>query len=158
MTPGGHIAAPRLRPLFTMRLAVGDLLAVGGPEGSGRRIGPISGGTFEGDRLHGTILAGGSDWQVMRGDGVIRLDARIILRTHDDALIAMTYAGLRHGPEEVIAKLGRGEPVDPASYYFRIVPSFATSAPGYAWLNRIVAMGSGHRLPEGPVYGIFEIL
>lgn len=148
----------RTRPLFSLRVAVDPPLTVGGPEGSGRRIGNIPDGTFEGERLRGTVLAGGTDWQILRGDGVVQLDARIVLETDDGAHIAMTYVGLRHGPAEVMERLGRGEPVDPSSYYFRIVPSFATSDPRYEWLNRIVGIGTGHRLPDGPIYAVHEVL
>ena len=48
--------------------------------------------------------------------------------------------------------------VDPADYYFRIVPRFTTSAPRYEWLNRVIAIGIGQRLASGPVYSLFEIL
>lgn len=154
----GGFAALHTRPLFSMRLAVDALLAVGGPQGNGRRIGGISGGTFEGDRLSGTVMPGGTDWQTLRGDGAVQLDARIVLKTNDDALIAMTYVGLRHGPPDVLERLNRGEPADPGNYYFRIVPSFATSHPRYDWLNRIVAVGTGQRLPTGPDYSVHEIL
>ncbi|RWB40365.1 MAG: DUF3237 domain-containing protein [Mesorhizobium sp.] len=154
----GGFAVLHTRPLFSIRLAVDALLAVGGPEGNGRRIGSISGGTFKGDRLSGTVLPGGTDWQLLRGDGAVQLDARIVLKTDDDALIAMTYVGLRHGPPDVLERLNRGEPVDPGNYYFRIVPSFATSDHRYDWLNRIVAVGIGQRLPTGPDYSVHEIL
>lgn len=146
------------RPLFSMRLAVDGLLSIGGADDIERRIGNIPGGGFEGEQLRGTVLAGGNDWQVVRGDGAVELDGRIVLQAGDGALIAMTYVGLRHGPPEVMARLGRGEIVDPADYYFRIVPRFTTSEPSYAWLNRIVAVGIGHRLPEGPTYFVHQIL
>ncbi len=55
-------------------------------------------------------------------------------------------------------KLDKGEAVDPASYYFRMNPMFETSTPKYDWLNRIIAIGTGHRLPDGPIYSIFEVL
>jgi hypothetical protein len=80
------------------------------------------------------------------------------LKTDDDALIGMTYRGIRQGPPDVIASLDRGESVDPADYYFRIAPLFETAAPAYAWLNGLVAIGTGHRLPDGPVYSVFEVL
>lgn len=80
------------------------------------------------------------------------------MRTDDDALIAMRYSGIRHGPPELMARLARGEDVDPAAYYFRITATFATSAPRYEWLNRIFAIGVGHRRADGPVYTLFEIL
>lgn len=148
----------RTRPLFSLQVSVAPLQTPGGPDGAGRRIGDIPGGRFEGERLAGIVPPGGSDWQTLRSDGAVVLDARILLRTDDDALIAMTYSGLRHGPAEVMERLGRGEDVDPSAYYFRVQASFATSAPRYEWLNRVLAVGTGHRLAGGPVYNLFEIL
>jgi hypothetical protein len=81
-----------------------------------------------------------------------------VLKTTDDALIAMTYQGVRHGPPEIVAKIDKGEDVDPASYYFRTNPLFETASTRYDWLNRIVAIGIGQRLAAGPVYSIFEVL
>lgn len=152
------LATLRTRPLFVMNVAVGAIHTAGGPVGAERRISDITGGTVAGDRMSGTILPGGTDWQTVRGDGAALLDARIVLRTDDDALIAMHYTGVRHGPPAILAQIARGEEVDPDAYYFRIVPDFSTSAPRYEWLNRIVAVGIGHRLPDGPVYSVFEII
>jgi hypothetical protein len=146
------------RPLFAVQLTVDGFLAVGGPEGHALRLANVQGGSFEGTRLRGKVLGGGTDWQTLRVDGTVLLDARIVLQTDSGALIAVTYKGVRHGPSEVMARLGRGERVDPASYYFRIVPSFATSDPTLDWLNRIVAIGTGQRLPEGPSYLVHEVL
>ena len=70
----------------------------------------------------------------------------------------MTSFGLRHGPPEVIAALGHGETVDPATYYFRTMPRFETAHPAYSFLNRLIAVGSGDRRPEGPIYTIHEVL
>lgn len=155
--PAG-LRALRTQPLFVMTIAVGRVHAPGGPAGAERRIGDLTGGMFAGDRLSGVVLPGGTDWQTLRSDGATWLDARAILRTDDDMLIAMSYGGVRHGPGDVIARIGRGEDTDPASYYFRITATFATSAPRYDWLNRVIAVGIGHRLAGGPVYNVFEIL
>ena len=151
-------ATLRTRPLLVLEVAVNSLHLAGGPPGAEQRIGDLPTGSFSGERLSGTILPGGTDWQTLRGDGAVLLDARIVLRTNDDALIAMTYTGVRHGPSHVVAAIARGEEVDPECYYFRIVPRFMTSAPSYEWLNRIVSVGIGHRRIDGPVYSIFEIL
>ena len=148
----------RTRLLFTMELSVGAFLTVGGPEGSARRIANVSGGTFDGERMRGIVLPDGTDWQTLRGDGAVMLDARVVLKARDGALIAMTYAGIRHGPPDVMERLTRGEHVDIGSYYFRITPTFATSDPRYEWLNRVVAVGTGERLPDGPRYNVHEIL
>jgi hypothetical protein len=148
----------RTRPLFVMHLDVRKLLMLGPTPGGERRIGVVAGGSFAGERLAGTVLDGGSDWQTVRNDGATTLDVRLMLRTRDDALIGMTYRGLRHGPPEMMDRIAKGEAVDPASYYFRIAPSFETSAPRYDWINRIIAIGIGHRQADGPIYSVFEVL
>jgi Protein of unknown function (DUF3237) len=73
-------------------------------------------------------------------------------------LIAMRSFGLRHGPPDVIAAIGRGERVDPDRYYFRTTARFETAHPAYASLNRLVAVASGDRRPDGPIYSIYEVL
>lgn len=146
------------RPLFTMVVAVDAMHATGGPDGARLQVATVSGGAIAGERLGGAILSGGVDWLTERGDGVTLLDGRFVLRTDDGALIAMAFAGKRHGPDEVMAALARGEDVDPTSYYLRIAPSFTTADPRYAWLNGILAIGVGDRRPDGPVYQIHEIL
>ena len=148
----------RTRPLFVMHLKVRPLVIVGNTPGANRRIGLVFGGLFEGARLSGEVLDGGSDWQAVRADGSTTLDVRLVLKTKDDATIAMTYRDVRHGPPEIIKRLERGEEVDPASYYFRISPMFETAAAPYDWLNRILAVGIGHRQSDGPVYSVFELL
>ena len=148
----------RTRPLFVMRLDVLPIQVVGATPGGNRRIGVVPSGTFDGERLSGTVLEGGTDWQAVRSDGSVTLDVRLVLKTADDALIAMSYRGLRLGPPEVMARLARGEAVDPAEYYFRIAPLFETAAPQYAWLNDVLAIGAGHRAPGGPIYSVFEVL
>ncbi len=122
-----------------------------------RTIAPITSGHFEGERLRGKVLGGG-DWTLLRPDGVLELDLRITLETDDGALIYMASFGFRHGPPEVLAALARGEVVDPSTYYFRTTPRFETAAPKYAFLNRLLAVATGDRRADGPIYGIDEIL
>ncbi len=148
----------RTRPLFVMGLDVRKLQTVGAAPGAYRRVGVVFGGSFEGERLCGEVTDGGSDWQTVRSDGATTLDVRLILKTSDDALIGMMYRGIRHGPPAIIDRIERGEVVDPATYYFRIAPLFETAAPKYDWINRIIAVGIGHRRADGPVYSVFEVL
>jgi hypothetical protein len=148
----------RTRPLFVMHLQVKPLVLVGTTPGVDRRIGVVPGGAFEGERLSGQVMDGGSDWQAVRADGSTTLDVRLVLKTKDDALVAMSYRGVRHGPADVITRMENGEAVDPSSYYFRINPMFETAAATYDWLNRVLAVGIGHRRPDGPVYSVFEVL
>jgi hypothetical protein len=147
----------RSRPLFVLREQVPPLLVVGQTPNAFRRIGIVQGGSFEGERLSGEVVSG-NDWQAVRTDSCIKLDVRLVLKTTDGALIVMTYQCLRAGPPSIIEKLDKGETVDPASYYFRMNPLFETGSPQYDWINRIIAIGVGHRLADGPIYSIFEIL
>jgi Protein of unknown function (DUF3237) len=152
------MAEIRTTHLFTLALSVGAPQPVGaGPVGN-RRVITVAGGRFEGERLRGTVLEGGSDWIIARPDGTTALDVRMVLQTDDGALIGLTYRGLRHGPPEVMERVNRGEPVDPSSYYFRTAMVFETAAPRYEWLNQIIAIGTGHRTADGPVYEVFEVL
>jgi len=147
------------RLLMTLQVAVAPAQTVGDVAHGTRRVVPLTGGHFEGPRLRGTVLPGGSaDWLLLRRDEVLELDLRVTLRTEDGALISMKSFGLRHGPADVLAALGRGEAVDPARYYFRTTPRFETGHPAYAFLNRLIAVGTGDRRAEGPVYTIYEVL
>jgi len=145
--------------LFTLSLDVASPLTTLGETPNGiRRIAQVKGGEFKGDKLQGKVHDGGGDWLLMRSDNVLTLDVRITLETSDGALIFMTYWGLRHGPDEVMDRLNSGKEVDPSEYYFRITPRFETADWRYSWLNELVSVGSGHRLPDGPVYEVFKVL
>ena len=154
----GRQTAMNSRPLMTVRIIAAPPQKLGAVPHGTRLIVPVTGGDFEGPRLRGKILPGGGDWLLLRGDGVLELDLRITLETDDHALIYMTFQGLRHGPADAIAALGRGEVVDPARYYFRTVPRFETSAETYAFLNRIITVGVGETRPDGAVHRIDEVL
>jgi hypothetical protein len=144
--------------LFTLTGSVAEPIEIGNTPSGERRIFPIEGGEFEGPRLKGKVPAGGSDAMLVRADGVVVPDVRMTLRTDDAQLIFMRYGGMRHGPPEVMERLARGEPVDPAEYYFRISPQFETGSSKYSWLNKIIAVGAGHRLPTGPIYYVYAVL
>jgi hypothetical protein len=146
------------QPLMTVRITAAPPQKLGAVPHGMRSIVPVTGGDFEGPRLRGKVLPGGGDWLLLRSDGVLELDLRITLETDDQALIDMRFQGLRHGPADAIAALGRGEVVDPASYYFRTLPRFETSAEKYAFLNRIITVGVGETRPDGAVHRIEEIL
>jgi len=130
------------RPLMVLRLATSPTQEVGSTPHGTLFIFPVTGGSFEGDRLRGRVLAGGGDWVTARPDGTLELDLRVTLETDDHALIHMTFTGLR----------------DDANHYFRTLPRFETAAPKYAFLNRLMAVGIGEIRPDGPVHVIEEIL
>ena len=148
----------RLQPLFIFHIEVKPPSIIGATPGHDRRIGEIAGGRFEGERLRGRILSGGSDWQSLRNDATTTLNVRLVLETDDGALIAMTYLGMRHGPKEVMDRLARGESVSPSEYYMRATPYYETASEKYGWLNRIVSVAYGHRMAGGAIYQVFEVL
>lgn len=153
-----EIAELRYRSLFAFQIQVKGLSVVGATPGHDRRIGEITGGQFEGERLRGRILSGGSDWQSLRADGATTLDVRLVMETDDNVLIGVSYLGLRHGPKEVLDRIARGEKVSPSEYYMRATPYYETASEKYGWLNRVVSVAYGHRMAGGAIYQVFEIL
>jgi glucuronate isomerase len=125
------------RPLMRLRLETAPTQEIGGLS-----IFPVSGGSFEGERLRGKVLAGGGDWVTARPDGTFELDLRATLETDDGALIHVTFTGVR----------------DDEHHYLRTLTRFETAAPQYAFLNRLLAVGVGDIRPDGPVHVIEEIL
>lgn len=96
-----------------------------------RVIVPITGGTFAGPQLHGTVLPGGGDWALRRADGLTVLDVRVTLRTDDDQLIYMPYRGLYSVSPEIRQRVRQGDTVDPSAYYVRMTPYFETGSEKY---------------------------
>jgi hypothetical protein len=127
---------------MVLRLATSPTQEVGSTPRGSLFIFPVTGGSFEGDRLRGRVLAGGGDWVTARPDGTLELDLRVTLETDDRALIHMTFTGIR----------------DDTNRYFRTLPRFETAAPQYAFLNRLLAVGIGEIRADGPVHLIEEIL
>jgi Protein of unknown function (DUF3237) len=145
-------------PIFRLRCEVADILSLGPTPYGERRIINILGGPVDGPRLKGRILPGGADWQIIRSDGVADLKARYTIETEAGARILVASDGMRHGPPDVIARLARGEAVDPSLYYFRTVMRFETADPGVAWLNKIIALGRGIREPRVVRLDVYEVL
>ena len=147
----------RLEPLLSAEVTLAAPQEFGATPQGTRRIIQITGGTFTGARLHGRVLPGGADWQVTREDGVAVLDTRYTLETHDGALIYVQNRGLRHGLPETMKKLSLGEKVDASLYYMRTQPSFETGDARYAWLNKIICVGSGERLAAAVKLEMYEV-
>jgi hypothetical protein len=148
---------PSLTHVADFTVTVGAPIAVGEtPEGL-RRVVPILGGTLRGERLNGTILAAGADFQLIRADGFTTLDARYVAKLNEGALIYIVNTGVRFGPPEVMARITRGEPVDPAEVYFRTTPRFETDAPEYAWLTRSLFLATGARYPDRVELALYEV-
>jgi hypothetical protein len=149
---------PKLEFIFAARVTVDPPLDLGDVGKGGRRIVPITGGDFSGPNVHGTVLPGGADWQVLRNDGVAELEARYTLRTDDGALIYVRNLAFRHGPPEVIAALAAGRPVDPSSYYFRGATFFETGAARYDWMTKTIVVCTAEREPAGVKLKFYQVL
>ena len=147
-----------LEPIFHLRAELADALELGDTPYGRRRIINILGARVEGPKLKGRILPGGADWQIVRPDGAADLKARYTIETDAGARILVASDGLRRGPPEVMARLARGEPVDPALYYFRTAMRFETAASEVAWLNGILALGHGKRHPRAVEIEVYEVL
>ena len=144
-------------PLTLMTAKLGQPYKLGYTPAGDRKVVPVIGGVVEGERLSGKVLPGGSDWAVINAAGILELDVRLVIQTDDGALINCFYKGIRHAPSDVTQRLSAGKKVDYDDMYFRIAPRFDTADPRYTWLNGILTIGIGERLPEGPRYHIHEI-
>lgn len=125
-----------------------------------RRIVPITGGILKGPRLQGRVLPGGADFQLMVSNTTTDLDARYLLALegpHGGEHIFVQNHALRRGSADDIAKLVRGEPVDPAAIYFRCVPTFEVSSPALAWLTQSLFIGTGARYPDRVEMSFFRV-
>jgi hypothetical protein len=148
-----------LRFDFLMDLAVdvGEPVSMGASPLGERRVVSILGGTFDGPGIGGEVLPG-ADWQIVRTDGVLDLDARYALRERAGGLVSVVSQGYRHGSAEVLAALARGEAVDPAEYFFRTVMRFATGAPYLEWLNKTIAVATGERRSRRVLLSAYKLL
>ena len=147
-----------LEPLTTVRVTLADILDLGDTQWGRRRVVPITGGEFTGERLCGTVLAGGADWQVVHADGMITVDTRYTLLTDDGAHIYLSTSGVRHGPAEVMRRLGEGEAVEPSEYYFRLFCKFEAGDPRYLWLNRTMVVAEAARTANTVSYRAYALL
>src|SRR5580692_8555876 len=98
-----------------------------------RYVIPITGGEVNGDNISGKVCPFGADFQIIRPNELIELEAKYAFETDDGAVIYVENRGIRFGPVELLRRLKRGEAVDPELIYFRTVPKFETGAAKYRW-------------------------
>ncbi|MGV2863863.1 DUF3237 domain-containing protein [Achromobacter sp. AGC39] len=140
--------APRLEPVTTVIVQVGAPQEVGDTPQGRRRVIPITGGTAQGPRLTGKVLPGGADFQMIRSATYTDIHARYVIETPEGDRVYVENTGIRTGQADDIARLVRGEPVDPARIYFRSYPRFETAAPALGWMNESLFIGTGARYPD----------
>lgn len=146
-----------LTHLANITIKVGLPISIGETGEGLRRVVPILGGHVEGPRLQGTILPAGADYQLIRADGYTTLDARYAARLDDGAMIYVVNTGVRFGPPDIMARITRGEPVDPAEVYFRTTPRFETASADYQWLTRPLFLATGTRHPDRVELRVHEV-
>lgn len=156
----------RARPLCVVdiRLEADAPVSLGRSPWRNRRVSYIAGGTVEGERLRGEVMAGGGDWselgQGADGAALTLVDVRSLWKTHDGAIVDVRYSGRLVIPQAVLGDFRDPAKVDGVSeddYYFRIQPIFETADARYDWLNALVAVGYGKRTAAGVRYRIFGL-
>ncbi len=152
-----QLIEPKLEHFCDLSVELGSIQEMGMGRAGKRRIIPIVGGIVSGPSIQGKILNLGADWQTIFNDDVAELDTRYAFETNDGALIEIINYGFRHGPAEVIAAVGRGEPVDPALYYMRTHAKMETGDPRYSWVNRLLFVGSGARNASSVEISLFSV-
>ena len=148
----------QLRELVTIDIDVAPIVDLGDAGTGVRRLIPFDGGTFTGrDGLSGTVAPGGADWQFVRADGVIEIDAHYVLQTGHGALIEVRSTGIRVASPEVVARITAGEPVDASEYYFRTHIRLSTADEALSWLNDRLAVSAGERRRSSVRIEVFEL-
>jgi Protein of unknown function (DUF3237) len=144
--------------VFTITARIGEV-TIAGETGHGvRRIIPILGGDVRGERVNGKVCAFGADFQIIRPNELIDLEAKYAFETDDGATVYVENKGIRFGPVELLQKLKRNETVDPKLIYFRTVPRFETGHANYRWLMENLFVGSAGRHADRVVIDVHQVL
>jgi hypothetical protein len=136
----------KLEPLLTLRVDVLEPISAGPARDEEVRVIRFAGGSFSGSGLHGRLLPGGTDWQRVRGDGVVEIRAHYLLETDEGERIEVVSEGIRHAEPGVLERIAQGEVVPAEQYYFRTFVRLHTASPRLAHLNRRLFVSSGERM------------
>lgn len=155
-------AAPTLtldcRLFADIQVQVGAPQEVGATPHGQRRLIPILGGQAQGQGWTARVLPGGADYQLILSDSLAELDARYVLETDAGDLIYVQNHAIRSGPPALMARIARGEPVDPAAIYFRCAPRLACASPSLRWVSERLFVGTGARYPDRVALRFLELL
>jgi len=149
------LPTPELKFFADLSVQVDKPQEVGKTHHGVRRVIPILGGTVEAQGWRGRVLSGGADFQLLLGPSMAELDARYVIETDAGDMIFVTNRAVRTASPEVMAKIIRGEPVEPSTVYFRCSPSFETASPALAWIAERLFIGTGARHPDKVVMRFF---
>src|SRR5438445_3118426 len=146
------------RYVFTITARIGEVTSVGEIGTGVRRIIPIIGGEVKGETINGKVLPFGGDFQIIRPNELIELEAKYAFETDDGAVVYVENKGIRFGPVDLLQKLKRGEPVDPDLIYCRTVPKFETGHEKYRWLMENLFIASAARHADRVVIEVHQVL
>lgn len=139
--------AIELIALCEMRIVRGPRFDLGVTPFGRRVVAEVADATLTGERVNARLAGvAGADWATTAEDGLTTVDARLTLRTDDDAHLLVTYTGR-------IPDL-RSYPNCPVY----TAPTFYTGDERYRWLADIQAIAKG--VFDGPqelVYDIYEV-
>ncbi|MBO4549427.1 MAG: DUF3237 domain-containing protein [Bacteroidaceae bacterium] len=115
-------AAPQMEFVLQLKVTIGEAYSCGETQHGERIVIPITGGTFEGPRLRGTILNGGADYQLAnKALKRTELEAIYCIKTDDGVCIHVRNRGII------------------ADDYFKCSPQFEAPVDSkYAWLNNAI--------------------
>ena len=150
--------APALEHFCNLTVQLAPIVEMGEGRGGKRRIIPIIGGEVTGDKINGKVMNIGADWQTIFPDGLAELDTRYAIETDDGAVIEIINFGYRHGPPEVIEAIARGEDVPLDQYYMRTHARMETGDPRYAWVNKMLFVGTGGRKKSAVHISLYKII
>jgi hypothetical protein len=148
----------RIQYAFTITVRIGEVTTAGDLGHGVRRIIPIIGGEVRGEKVNGRVLPFGADFQIIRPNELIDLEAKYAFETDDGAVVYVENKGIRFGPVELLERLKRGEPVDPKLIYFRTVPRFETGHENYRWLMEHIFVASAARHADRVVIDVHMVL
>src|ERR1700744_500388 len=136
--------APQLQTkyVFTITAHIAGVTTAGDIGTGIARYIPITGGEVRGEGINGKVCPFGADFQIIRPNELIELEAKYAFETDDGAVVYVENKGMRFGPVDLLQKLKLGEPVDPKLIYFRTLPKFETGHEKYRWLMQHIFVPS----------------
>ena len=118
---------PQLEFALQLKVTLGQAFSIENTQHGRRTVIPITGGTFEGPDIKGTILNGGADYQLANAQGRTELEAIYCIKTDDGVYIHVRTRGIIAGGQDADGK---------PTFYFRAAPQFEAPADSkYGWLN-----------------------
>jgi hypothetical protein len=93
------------RYVFTITVRIGGVTSAGDIGHGVRRIIPVTGGEVRGEGINGKVCAFGADFQIIRPNELIELEARYAFETDDGAVVYVENKGIRFGPIELLQRL-----------------------------------------------------